>query len=217
MDYNFYGRRDEDFGRDAGDGPHHRHNGDSKHPQDHLHRTASPSLRKTRRSSSKPTATLPSCTPWPNSPSTSRAHRRRYKYMDNNLARKKLSMKMKLPDIKKALEMVTFMKERGQVEKPEAVNVKFALTENMWANASIKNDTGKVCLWLGADTMVEYPYDEAIELLKKNMSNAEKYLESVEGDISFLKDQMTTTEVNMARIYNENIAIKQSANVSAKI
>eukprot|EP00826_Nyctotherus_ovalis_P065935 TRINITY_DN9713_c0_g1_i1.p3 TRINITY_DN9713_c0_g1~~TRINITY_DN9713_c0_g1_i1.p3 ORF type:complete len:198 (-),score=91.42 TRINITY_DN9713_c0_g1_i1:85-678(-) len=141
----------------------------------------------------------------------------RYKYMDNNLARKKLSMKMKLPDIKKALEMVTFMKERGQVEKPEAVNVKFALTENMWANASIKNDTGKVCLWLGADTMVEYPYDEAIELLKKNMSNAEKYLESVEGDISFLKDQMTTTEVNMARIYNENIAIKQSANVSAKI
>ena len=126
-------------------------------------------------------------------------------------------MKAKLPDIKKALDMVIFLKERGQAEKPEAINAKFSLTENMWANASIANDTGKVCLWLGADTMVEYPYDEAIELLKRNMNNAEKYLENVESDISFLKDQMTTTEVNMARVYNENVMMKQSANISAKI
>jgi prefoldin subunit 5 len=87
-------------------------------------------------------------------------------------------MKQKLPDIKKALEMVTFLKERSK-DKSAPIKTKFALCENVWANASVKNDSGTVCLWLGADTMVEYPYDEAIELLKKNLSNAEKYLESV--------------------------------------
>ena len=88
-------------------------------------------------------------------------------------------MKLKLPDIKKALEMVIFLKERAKLEKTPPINTKFALSENVWANASIKNDTGKVCLWLGAETMVEYPYDDAVELLKKNLSNAEKYVESV--------------------------------------
>ena len=124
---------------------------------------------------------------------------------------------MKMPDIKKALSMVTFLKERSQIENPEPINTKFALTENMWATASIKNDTGKVCLWLGADTMVEYPYDEAIELLKKNLDNAEKYLVSIDDDLSFLKDQITTTEVNMARVYNENIKQRQTTSVAPTI
>ena len=88
-------------------------------------------------------------------------------------------MKLKIPDIKKALEIVTFLKERGSKPNPPPIKTKFALCENVWANAQVKNDTGKVCLWLGADTMVEYPYDEAIALLTKNLGNAEKYLESV--------------------------------------
>ena len=88
-------------------------------------------------------------------------------------------MKQKLPDIKKALEIVSFLKDSSKDTKSSPIKTKFALCENVWANASIKNDTGTVCLWLGADTMVEYPYDEAVELLKKNLNNAEKYLESV--------------------------------------
>ena len=75
--------------------------------------------------------------------------------------------------------MVQFLQERAKNPKASPINTKFALCENAWASASIKNDTGKVCLWLGADTMVEYSYEEALELLKKNLSNAEKYLESV--------------------------------------
>ena len=104
---------------------------------------------------------------------------RKYKYIDTSLNRKKAAMKLKLPDIKKALEIVEFLKERSKTPNPTAITSKFMLCDNLWANASIKNDTGKVCLWLGAETMVEYPYDEALELLKKNLSNAEKYLESI--------------------------------------
>ena len=60
-------------------------------------------------------------------------------------------------------------------------------------------------LWLGANLMVEYTYDEAIKLLGKNLANAELKIKETEDDMDFLKDQITTTEVNLARIYNQGV------------
>ena len=78
----------------------------------------------------------------------------------------------------------------------------FLIADNIWAKARIPNDTGKVGLWLGANVMVEYNFKEALEILERNLSNALIRLTSTDDDINFLKDQITTTEVNMARIYN---------------
>jgi len=57
--------------------------------------------------------------------------------------------------------------------------------------------------------MVEYTFDEALVILEKNLGNALSRLESTDTDIEYLKDQITTTEVNIARIYNQNVANKQ--------
>lgn len=43
--------------------------------------------------------------------------------------------------------------------------------------------------------MLEYPFDEANALLNKNMTTAKESLATVEKDLSFIKDQITTTEV----------------------
>ena len=56
--------------------------------------------------------------------------------------------------------------------------------------------------------MVEYSFDEAIVILEKNLGNALSRLESTDTDIEYLKDQITTTEVNIARIYNQNVSNK---------
>ena len=85
----------------------------------------------------------------------------------------------------------------------------FLLSDNIWAKATVPNKDGKVGLWLGANVMVEYTLVDALELLAKNLQNAEEKLVETEGDIDFLKDQITTTEVNMARIYNQGVANKQ--------
>ena len=45
------------------------------------------------------------------------------------------------------------------------------------------NDTGKVGLWLGANVMVEYDYDDALKLLFKNQTNAEEKLAETTGDV----------------------------------
>ena len=45
--------------------------------------------------------------------------------------------------------------------------------------------------------MVEYSFEEAMTLLSSNLAAAEKNLKSLEDDIGFLKDQITTTEVSI--------------------
>lgn len=45
--------------------------------------------------------------------------------------------------------------------------------------------------------MVEYSFGEATELLTKNLESAKKSLVTIEEDLDFLKDQITTTEVSI--------------------
>lgn len=59
--------------------------------------------------------------------------------------------------------------------------------------------------------MLEYPIDEAMSLLSKNLENAKKNLKQVELDLDFIKEQTTTTEVNLARIYNWDVRKRQNA------
>ena len=53
--------------------------------------------------------------------------------------------------------------------------------------------------------MLEYSIDEAERLLKKNQETASTNLKQVEADMDFLREQITTMEVNMARVYNWDV------------
>ena len=128
----------------------------------------------------------------------------KYKFMENQLSRGKESLRVKTPDIKKTLEMVRMLKEKHIAK--ETMQTNFLISDNVWAKATLPNDTGRVGLWLGANVMVEYSHDEALALLERNLKNAEIRLKSTEEDLNFLKDQITTTEVNIARCYNQTVA-----------
>ena len=53
--------------------------------------------------------------------------------------------------------------------------------------------------------MLEYSLDDAEELLTKNKESAEKNVKQITFDLGFLRDQMTITEVTMARLYNWDV------------
>jgi prefoldin subunit 5 len=80
----------------------------------------------------------------------------------------------------------------------------FELSDGLYLRASIP-PTSTVCLWLGANVMVEYAFDEAIELLTKNLNAATNNLKSTEADIAYLRDQINTTDVNLSQVYNVSI------------
>ena len=107
--------------------------------------------------------------------------------MEGNLLRARQNLKVKLPDIKKTLEMVVMLKTKHESEDKE-MSTNFLLSDNIWAKAKVPNDTGKVGLWLGANVMVEYTYKEAVLLLGKNLASAEAKIKETEDDIDFLKD-----------------------------
>ena len=131
----------------------------------------------------------------------------KYKFMENQLTRGKESLRVKTPDIKKTLDMVRMLKAKH--DESQAITSNFLISDNVWAKATIPNTSGKVGLWLGANVMVEYTCDEALALLERNLKNAETRLKSTEEDLVFLKYQITTTEVNIARSYNQTVANEQ--------
>jgi|EP01047_Picozoa_sp_COSAG01_P003439 hypothetical protein len=56
-----------------------------------------------------------------------------------------------------------------------------------------------------ANVLCEYPVEDAQALLTENRDNAQVNLKSLDEDVQFLRDQITTTEVNIARIFNYDV------------
>lgn len=105
----------------------------------------------------------------------------KYKFMEFNLDSRRRRLKQQIPDLIKSLEMVQVLKD--QTEEKET---QFLLSEQVFVK-TIVPPTKTVCLWLGANVMLEYPLDEAEVLLKQNMESAIANLKSVEHDQDFLR------------------------------
>ncbi|XP_033340131.1 prefoldin subunit mgr [Megalopta genalis] len=131
----------------------------------------------------------------------------KYKFMEYNLVNKRRRLKAQIPDLERALEMI----KKLQLEKNNSkdLETRFLLSEQVYAKAVIP-PTDKVCLWLGANIMLEYTLDDAQEMLSKNIEAAKRNLGYVEHDLDFVRDQFTTTEVNMARIHNWEVKRRQA-------
>ncbi|XP_055855385.1 prefoldin subunit 3 [Episyrphus balteatus] len=129
----------------------------------------------------------------------------KYRFMAFNLDARRRKLKQQIPDLQKSLEMIEVLRKQT-----EARDTQFLLSDQVFIKTVVP-PTKHVCLWLGANVMLEYPLDEAEELLKQNMHSALSNLKSVEHDQDFLRDQITTTEVNMARVYNWGVKKRQAA------
>jgi len=58
---------------------------------------------------------------------------------------------------------------------------RYSLADAVFAKAEIDTESGLVGLWLGANVMLEYTYDEAIKLLSSKEENAKKEFQEVSG------------------------------------
>ncbi|XP_015794511.1 prefoldin subunit 3 [Tetranychus urticae] len=131
----------------------------------------------------------------------------KYRFMEMNLVQKKKKYKKQIPDIKETLNIISLMKLKKKNEEDMKTN--FPVSDQVLMEALVK-PTDRICLWLGANVMLEYPISEAEDLLSKNLQTALKNLEQLDKDLIFLRDQITTTEVNMARIYNWDVKRRQA-------
>jgi prefoldin subunit 5 len=130
----------------------------------------------------------------------------KYQFMEANTQRRGQGLREKIPDIKKTLEMVRFLKLRKESCPDSDLETNFELNDTLYARASISPaDAEEVYLWLGANVMLAYPLAEAESMLAEKLSAAEISLGHCEEDLEFLREQITTLEVATARVYNWDV------------
>lgn len=122
----------------------------------------------------------------------------KYRFLEINLLQKRARLRRQLPDFEKSIEVIKLL------ETKQEISTYFLMSSQLYSKARIP-PTQSVCLWLGANVMLEYPLDEAKALLEKNLNTSQNNLKQIEEDLEFLRDQITTSEVNLARIYNWNV------------
>lgn len=143
----------------------------------------------------------------------------KYKFMEMSTTQRRKGLEQKIPDIAKTLQMVEFLRSRK--EAPEPTELTFELNDTLYARATL-DPIDKVHLWLGvriprspqANVMLSYDIDEAIELLTDKLATARKNLEMAHADLGFLRDQITTMEVNTARVHNWDVKRRRDQCVS---
>ncbi|EPS29992.1 hypothetical protein PDE_04942 [Penicillium oxalicum 114-2] len=141
----------------------------------------------------------------------------KYQFMEVNTQRRGQGLREKIPDIKKTLEMVRFLKLRKESNSDTDLETNFELNDTLYARASISPaEMEEVYLWLGANVMLAYPLDEAETMLAEKLSAAESSLSNCEEDLEFLREQITTLEVATARVYNWDVVQRRKDKAEGK-
>lgn len=116
----------------------------------------------------------------------------KYQFMEVNTQRRAQGLREKIPDIRKTLDMVRFLKKRREAGATEPIQTHFELNDTLYARATVDPaDTDEVYLWLGANVMLAYPIDEAEKMLEEKLRAAETSLGNCEEDMEFLREQIT--------------------------
>ncbi|KAL7074146.1 hypothetical protein ACQ4LE_006862 [Meloidogyne hapla] len=134
---------------------------------------------------------------------------RRYKLLETSALQQKAKIDESILDYQKSIDSLKMLVEQKE-KKSNSVLVTYKLDENLFSNAVI-DEMDRVCIWLGANVMVEYKLEEAQSLLTKHLANIEQTNEETDEELDFLRDQITTTEVNLANLYNYGVLLRKKS------
>eukprot|EP00934_Nitzschia_sp_Nitz4_P004709 Nitzschia sp. Nitz4//scaffold12_size214221//9420//10134//NITZ4_001474-RA/size214221-augustus-gene-0.0-mRNA-1//1//CDS//3329534942//4699//frame0 len=127
----------------------------------------------------------------------------KFKTFETSLTQKKSNYQVKIPDLEKSLALVKNLQSKK--ESDDKTIARYNLADNVYGKAEIDCSEGIVNLWLGANVMLEYTYEEAIDFLTQNLDTARKESTTVKEDLAFVRDQIVTSEVSMTRIFNWDV------------
>jgi prefoldin subunit 5 len=133
--------------------------------------------------------------------------------METSFERSKAVYKSKIPEIQQTIEIIKLLISKKENDEPMITN--YSISDTIYAKAEVDMSEEKVCLWIGANTMVEYTYAEAVALLEEQRQLSFQKLKEYEEDLNHLRSCSITVEVNMARLFNHSVKMKKLAEASA--
>lgn len=135
-----------------------------------------------------------------------RSLHQKYRHIEQEIVRRAQRLMVKEPELLKCVSAVEALVARKDAGEPAVLD--FSLSNHVFARARI-DEPSTVHLWLGAGVMLEYPLEEALRLLNDQLEGCRKQLAIVEFEKEYIRDQVTTTEVSVARIYNFGVAARR--------
>lgn len=136
---------------------------------------------------------------------------RKYKIVEANLTSQREKLRETEPDFLRGRELLTKLQEAlANPDYEWPMEVRYPLADQVFSTAYVdKTDT--IYILLGCQTMAEVTVDEADKIFSKNLVDINKLKNDLSEEINFVKDQITTTEVNMAHLFNYNVNLKKAA------
>ncbi|KAK7249585.1 VHL-binding protein [Aureococcus anophagefferens] len=95
--------------------------------------------------------------------------------------------------------------EDAKHEAEEDFMSHYSLSEMIYGRATITPTGNASASGSALNAMVEYPYDEALDILTLSLKNAKLRKDICDEDLDMLRDQIITVEVNMARVFNYDV------------
>ena len=144
----------------------------------------------------------------------------KYRTYEAQLQQRQGRLKDKVPELEKSLSLVRTLlekQERAQENEDDdslATGIaRFSLADNIYAKAELDYKNNNIVnLWLGANVMLEFTYQEAIDFLSQNQERAKKEYKETLIDLAFVRDQIVTSEVTVSRIFNWDVRRKRLFN-----
>ena len=126
--------------------------------------------------------------------------------MDENLTIRRMRVISKIEEIQHSIKAIEALQSSAAAARPMAVD--YELGDTLYCRARVEPAAQEsVHLWLGANVMVEYGYGEAMALLGTKLGENEEALGRIEHDLRFAREQITTMELNLARLHNHCVSL----------
>lgn len=122
----------------------------------------------------------------------------KFKAYEQQLEQKRATYNEKLPEIEKSITLVRHLKAKKDAD--ETVITRYNLADTIYSKAEVDCSQGIVNLWLGANVMLEYTYDEALDLLMSKQSVAQNDYKEVRIVQIFMKNIIDTSFIVYALI-----------------
>ncbi|SDA05369.1 BZ3501_MvSof-1269-A2-R1_Chr12-1g03353 [Microbotryum saponariae] len=137
----------------------------------------------------------------------------KYRFMENNKRQRRQGLEEKVPELQRTLAMIETLQRKKDAE--QSFDTTFELSDTLYATGCVEH-VDEVYVWLGvsqvqsvrargANTMLSYPLSAALSLLSEKLITAQASLRNVREDLDWLREQITITEVNVARVYNWDV------------
>lgn len=111
----------------------------------------------------------------------------------------------------KVIETLVAQNDNSDDEDEEFQDIQYELEDGLFAFASIptKSETNTVSLWLGSGILMEFTYEEALQILNEKSSVYTSKINEIMEDIEYLREQITTLQVNLSKVYNYSVLQKR--------